>query len=150
MFVTTATVGLSLAKEPSDSSASTTIHWPLPSRALLPQPVMMPPLTTVGSMPALSSKVATSEVVVVLPCVPATATDQRRRISSPSISARWTIGRKRSRAAITSGLSGLIAVEVTTIEASPRLSALWPHITGMPLALRRFTLALSDMSLPCT
>ena len=35
---------------------------------------MMPPLITVGSSPPASSSVATSEVVVVLPCVPATAT----------------------------------------------------------------------------
>ena len=34
---------------------------------------MMPPLMTVGSKPPASSSVATSEVVVVLPCVPAMA-----------------------------------------------------------------------------
>ena len=132
------------------SSASTTIHCPLPRRALLPQPVMMPPLITVGSMRAESSKVAISEVVVVLPCVPATATDQRSRINSPSISARWTIGRKRSRAATSSGLSCLIAVEITTMDAFATFSAVWPHMTGMPLSRRRRTLAFSDRSLPCT
>src|SRR5580698_9094341 len=58
---------------------------------------MMPPLITVGSRPAASSRVATSEVVVVLPCVPATATHCLRRISSASISARRTTGMRRAR-----------------------------------------------------
>ncbi len=35
---------------------------------------MMPPLITVGSIPPASSSAAIIEVVVVLPCVPATAT----------------------------------------------------------------------------
>ena len=59
---------------------------------------MMPPLITVGSSPAASSSVATSEVVVVLPWVPATATQLFSRISSASISARRTTGmRLRAR-----------------------------------------------------
>ena len=53
---------------------------------------MMPPLMTVGSSSALSSMAAMIEVVVVLPWVPATATDHLRRISSASISARRTTG----------------------------------------------------------
>ena len=53
---------------------------------------MMPPLITVGSSPAASSSVATSDVVVVLPCVPATATHCLSRISSASISARRNDG----------------------------------------------------------
>ena len=55
---------------------------------------MMPPLMTVGSSPPFSSSVATSEVVVVLPWVPAMATQLFRRISSASISARRTTGRR--------------------------------------------------------
>ena len=47
-----------------------------------------------GSKPPASSRVATSEVVVVLPCVPAMATQCFRRISSASISARRTTGRR--------------------------------------------------------
>src|SRR6516225_6555232 len=54
---------------------------------------MLPPWTTVGSRPPASSRVATIEVVVVLPCVPPTATENCRRISSASISARRTNGR---------------------------------------------------------
>ena len=111
---------------------------------------MMPPLITVGSSPAASSKAATMEVVVVLPWVPATATDHLRRISSPSISARRTTGMRRARAALTSGLSGLIAEDTTTTSASPRFSSRWPIVMGMPMARRRRTLALSAKSLPCT
>src|SRR5271155_2923023 len=80
---------------------------------------MMPPLMTVGSRPAAASKVATSEVVVVLPWVPAIATHCLSRISSASISARRTTGMRRRRAAVSSGLSRLIAVETTTTAASP-------------------------------
>ena len=79
---------------------------------------MMPPLMTVGSRSAASSMAATMEVVVVLPWVPPTAIDHFRRISSPSISARRTTGAKRSRAAMTSGLSSLTAEDTTTTWAS--------------------------------
>ena len=89
---------------------------------------MMPPLITVGSRPPASSTAATSEVVVVLPCVPPTAIDHFSRISSPSISARRTTGTRRARAASTSGLSFLTALETTTTWASPRFSARWPII----------------------
>ena len=68
---------------------------------------MMPPLITVGSTPPLSSSAAIIEVVVVLPCVPATATVFCIRISSASISARSTRGRRRSAAASISGIAVL-------------------------------------------
>ena len=110
----------------------------------------MPPFITVGSSLAASSSVATREVVVVLPCVPATATDQRSRMSSPSISALWTTGKNRFLASITSTLSGLIAVEMTTMAAVSTFAAACGVITFTPLARSRFTLVFSDKSLPCT
>ncbi len=67
MLVTTAMLGWSLRKLPSDSSASTTISSHLPSFALLPSTLTLPPTTAVGSRPAAFSTVATIEVVVVLP-----------------------------------------------------------------------------------
>ena len=100
---------------------------------------MMPPLMTVGSSPPASSSAATIEVVVVLPCVPATATQDFSRISSASISARRTMGMRLARAATTSGLSGLMAVEVTSTAALATLSALWPMNTVMPLSRRPWT-----------
>ena len=63
-------------------------------------------MTKVGSSPPSASTRAMRLVVVVLPCVPATAMPCFRRISSASISARGTTGMPRSRAATTSGLSG--------------------------------------------
>src|ERR1700730_685869 len=57
---------------------------------------MMPPLITVGSSPPVSKSAPMIEVVVVLPCVPAIAIDHLSRISSPSISARRTTGRRRA------------------------------------------------------
>jgi hypothetical protein len=61
-------------KVPSDSSASTIIHLPLPRRAFEPHSLMMPPVITVGSSPPALKRCAMSEVVVVLPCVPVTDT----------------------------------------------------------------------------
>ena len=63
-----------LMKVPSDSSASTIIHLPLPRRAFDPHSLMMPPVITVGSRPPAPKRWAMSEVVVVLPCVPVTET----------------------------------------------------------------------------
>ena len=87
---------------------------------------MMPPLITVGSKPPASSSAATIDVVVVLPWVPAMATQLFSRISSASISARRTTGSRCARAATSSGLSCLIAEETTTTSAPPRFSAACP------------------------
>jgi len=84
---------------------------------------MTPPLMTVGSKPPASSSAATIDVVVVLPWVPAMATQLFSRISSASISARRTTGSRCARAAISSGLSDLIAEEMTTTCAPDRFSA---------------------------
>ena len=59
---------------------------------------MMPPLITVGSKPPASTRHATIDVVVVLPCVPAIAIALFSRISSASISARRTTGSRAVRA----------------------------------------------------
>ena len=56
-------------------------------------------------------------VVVVLPWVPAMAIPWRNLSNSANMMARGTTGTLLSRAATTSGLSGLIAVEVTTASA---------------------------------
>ena len=119
MFVTTAIAGESFRNDRSLSSASTTMYWPRPRRALLPNALSRPPMTAVGSSPARSSISATIDVVVVLPCAPATAMPTRRRISSASISARGMTGTCRARASATSGLSAAIADDTTTTSASP-------------------------------
>ncbi len=76
------------------------------------------------------------------------ATQLLRRISSASISARRTTGMRCARAAISSGLSRLIAVETTSTSAPDTLSALWPTWMVMPFSRRRLTLALSEASEP--
>ena len=111
---------------------------------------MMPPLITVGSRLPASSSAATIEVVVVLPCVPAMATQLFSRISSASISARRTTGRRFSRAATSSGLSRLIADDTTTTSAPSTFLPSWPMETLAPLSRSRLTLALSVASEPCT
>ena len=65
----------SIVNEPSDSSASATIHSPFPSFALAFIPLIIPPLIIVGSYPEYSSIDEISEVVVVLPCEPETVID---------------------------------------------------------------------------
>ena len=111
---------------------------------------MMPPLITVGSKPPASSNAATIDVVVVLPWVPAMATQLLKRISSASISARRTTGSRCARAAASSGLSRLIAEETTTTSASARFSAACPIAIFTPFSRSRLTLALSAASEPCT
>ena len=88
-------VGESFRNEPSLSSASATKKSPRPSLAFDPSAFKRPPITMVGSRPPRARTVATIEVVVVFPCVPATATPYFIRISSASISARWITGTRR-------------------------------------------------------
>src|SRR6266571_5073121 len=145
-------VGVRWRKDPSDSSASTTIHSPLPRRALDPNALSLPPTTAVGCSPACSSTVAIRLVVVVLPCDPAMATASLRRISSASISARRITGMPRARAASASGLlERRTALEVTTTSTSgPTFSARWPSTTFPPSEARRRVISLSLRSDPLT
>ena len=87
------------------------MYWLCPSRALLPNTLSRPPITAVGSSPARSSTSAIIDVVVVLPCDPATATENRSRISSASISARGITGIPRRSASAISGLVRFTADE---------------------------------------
>ena len=61
-----------------------------------------------------------------------------------------TTGTSRARAASTSGLSFLTALDTTTTWALAMLSARWPIATLMPISCNRRVLAPSAMSLPCT
>ena len=94
----------------------------------------MPPMRNVGSRPMPSSVLASMEDVVVLPCVPATASVSSRSPKRASIWARWMTLRLRRRASSSSGLLSRIAVEMTTVTSSPSgtFSAAWPMATGMP------------------
>src|SRR5690349_15168239 len=150
IVVTTATVGVSLRKEPSDSSASATRYSPAPSRAFAPRLSTRPPTTMVGSKRASDSTAPTIDVVVVLPCVPATATPIFMRMSSASISARGMVGIPRCRAAPSSTLSRAIAEEYTTTWAPSTFDASWPMKTLAPAVSRRSIASLRFSSDPVT
>ena len=75
--------------------------------------------------------------VVVLPWVPETAIVGRRRVSSPSSSARCSSRWPRSRAIARSGFSGGIAVETTTSASGGTLAASWPSCGSIPAARSR-------------
>ncbi len=64
-----------------------------------------------------------SAVVVVLPCVPATASTRDPAMTEASPAERGSNRRSRRRASATSGLSSRAAVVTTTVSASPRWAA---------------------------
>ena len=127
------------------------MYLPLPSLALLPNTRRRPPITAVGSRPARSSTSAIIDVVVVLPCEPATAIEKRSRISSASISARGMTGMSRRCASTTSGFVGFTADDTTTTSASPKCDAACPTNTVTPSFLaRRSVTSLRFASDPLT
>ena len=67
-----------------------------------------------GLSPASCSARASIELVVVLPCVPATAIVLRREAIAGRISLRRTTGTPRPNAARTSGLLSRMAEEMAT------------------------------------
>ncbi len=150
MLVMTAINGFRRRKLPSLSSASATSHWPPPSFALAPAASSWPPMTNVGSNPPSLSTAAARLVVVVLPCVPATAMPRRKRINSASIAARGIIGMRWLRASISSGLSSRMALETTTQSVPNTLAAEWPRITRAPSLAKRRVATLSELSEPET
>ncbi len=123
---------------------------PAPSLALAPMVFSRPPTMTVGSKPPASRTRAVIEVVVVLPCEPATATPYFIRMSSASISARGMTGMRPARALRTSTLSSRTAEEVTTTSALLRFSARWPMATWAPRRTSRRVASFSWMSEPET
>ena len=148
ILVTTATMGCRCKNDASDSSASAIRYLLEPKRALLPALLSRPPITKVGSSSASPKTLAKSEVVVVLPCVPATAMPCRKRINSANISARRTCGIKAALAATNSSLSARIA-ELTTITSAPStFAAAWPINTVAPSSCKRLVLAFSARSEP--
>jgi hypothetical protein len=129
-LVTTATSGDSLRNERSDSSASITSHSPSPQPALREVVRSSPPIRYEGAAPASMSTWAHMQAVVVLPCVPAIATQRLRWETSARRSPRW-----RMRCAFaSSGLSGAIAVDTTTSAPSGTLRPSCPIAGSIPSA----------------
>ena len=109
---------------------------PLPSRQPWPSATGTPPTNSDGSRPASSRMCASSEVVVVLPCVPATTIECLPSSSrSPSTAGNDVSGMPRSWAALTSTWS-LPWTLPTTTSSGPqsRFCAPYGIITGTPSA----------------
>ena len=77
---------------------------------VVPGPARFAPIAKDGSSPAASAAVMSSEVVVVLPWVPAIATQRRPAIIAASAVARRSTRNPRSRPATSSAFAGSIAV----------------------------------------
>ena len=131
MFVTTETtgqqqegrVGLVGLGRPGSSRPCRGARWR--------RPLSLPPITKVGSMPPSARMLATSEVVVVLPWVPANGdTLLEAHQLGQHLGARHHRDMWRSRAAITSGCRPFTAVDTTTASASATLPASCPWTTG--------------------
>ena len=103
-----------------------------------------------GSTPQAWTATVSIEVVDVLPWVPATATLRRPAITAASATARGSTRSPRSRAAASSGLSARMAVETTTVSASPRWAGSWPTSTRAPSARSASRVGVSRRSLPET
>src|SRR5215471_7690397 len=121
-----------MRNEPSLSSASATKSGPPPSAAPDPVAARMPPMTYPGSAPVSRSTVVIIDVVVVLPCVPVTAMTRRPNISEASAPARCSTRMPRRLASASSGFPARIALDTTSVSASPRWPALWPTCTRAP------------------
>ncbi len=107
-------------------------------------------MTYEGSAPLCRRIVVIIEVVVVLPCVPVTAIPCRSSITLASADERCSTRSPRCRAATSSGLSGRIAVETTTVSASPTCAASCPTCTVAPAAASSASSGESAESLPDT
>ena len=140
----------SSANVPSLSSASTTIQRPPVHRAPEPTWWTSPPTMKLGASPADASIMASIDVVVVLPCVPATASVSARAQIDASMPARRSTGMPRRAASASSTLSDGTAVDAVTA-STPRTSAgSCPTWTSTPTPRRRSRTALSRVSLPDT
>ena len=107
-------------------------------------------MTNVGSKPAAWKMEVMRLVVVVLPCVPATAMPCRWRISSPNMAARGTTGTRCSPANLSSGFVSSMALDATTASASPAARPSWPRATGMPNPASRSVMGVDARSEPVT
>ena len=133
-FVRTAISGENVSSERSDSSASMTIHSPLPHPAFASVSRNSPPTTYAGSSPQPRSTWTTIPDVVVFPCVPLIAMHRLSDAIWASRSARWS---SLPIAAWRSGFSGGIAVEYTTSASFGTFAAACPIVGSIPCSRSR-------------
>ena len=103
-----------------------------------------------GVMPASASISMSIDVVVVLPCVPATPIARAWAQIAASIPARRSVGIPRSRAARSSTLVSGIAVDDVTASHPATISGSWPTETATPAARTRSSTGWVLTSLPDT
>ena len=123
---------------------------PAPTCAPVPRARTTPPMAKEGSSPATVRASASIPEVVVLPCAPATATKSRPRAARARAWERWTTSWPRARAAASSGLASLIAVETTTTAPAGTCAASWPTLTPTPMRRSRSRAGPSWLSEPVT
>jgi hypothetical protein len=82
---------------------------------LVPSPATSAPIANDGSAPAAARAQVSIAVVVVLPCVPATATVSRPSITERSPADRGQTRSPRRCASTISGLSSRTAVDAMTV-----------------------------------
>ena len=101
------------------------------------------------STPAVYRICVSIEVVVVFPCVPETQMARSYQlVTMPSSSLRSRTGTPLSFAAISSGLSAIMAA-VCTIKSAPTMfSAFCPSVTGMPMSRTAWRVSVSLLSEP--
>ena len=121
----TESAGRYWTREPSLSSASITRRSELPWNALPHSPsrwsaTRSPPVMTEGPRPLARRISKIMATTVDLPLVPATATVRCAATKCASSPARWMTGRRRARAAATSGTCSSTAVETTRAAQSSR------------------------------
>jgi hypothetical protein len=109
MLLMMACRGHRFRKERSYSHASATKYSESPTPDPPPSCGTSPPMTKLGSTPSSRKARAIMAVMVVLPCVPATAIPVRSRIRMPNILAYLMTGMPRNWAAMRSGLLSLTA-----------------------------------------
>ena len=105
---------------PSLSSASSTSHSPLSHTALVPISLTSPPMRKLGRSPASTRIRASIDVVVVLPWVPATATQRRQAaMRGQRLGPAQDDHSPGAGPSATSGLVSAMAVDTATTSASP-------------------------------
>src|SRR5438309_6455106 len=150
MLVTIAISGSSERNARSYSSASITMRSPRPAYAFVPRSRRTAPQMSDGSRPPARSAVHASAVVVLFPCVPATARTRLPRASSRHASSRFHTGMPAARAAATSGFASPYALDRTTTSAPATLLASNAVATVAPSAARACARGHEPRSEPLT
>ena len=149
MFSTIEIFGNSFRNVSTNSHASQTIYSLLPALPLPPIALSLPPMTAERSMPAASRICVSMEVVVVLPWVPLTQNALLYQlVTNPSSSLRSTVRTPLCFAAISSGLSAIIAAVCTMRSAPSIFAGECPRCTGIPIFRTASRVAVSLLSEP--